>query len=72
MKKLIIWMIKVYQKMPLNSHYMCRHLPRCSDYMIDALKIHGTLKGLNLGIKRILKCNPRGTSGWDPVPKKGE
>ena len=38
--------------------------------MIEAIQIHGTLKGTILGIKRIIKCNPWGTSGYDPVPIK--
>jgi len=48
----------------------CRHYPTCSQYTIDALKIHGPIKGLYLAIHRILRCNPWGTSGYDPVPPK--
>lgn len=48
----------------------CRFNPTCSQYMIEALKIHGLLKGLYLGIKRILRCNPWGGHGHDPVPQK--
>lgn len=47
----------------------CRFQPTCSEYMIEAIKIHGIRKGLILGIKRIFKCNPWGASGYDPVPK---
>lgn len=46
----------------------CRHIPTCSQYMLDALKIHGPLKGLLLGTGRILRCRPGGTHGYDPVP----
>lgn len=49
---------------------MCRHTPTCSNYMITAIETYGWKKGLNLGIKRILKCRPNGTYGYDPVPKK--
>lgn len=49
----------------------CRHVPTCSQYTIEALKVHGPVKGLLLGIYRILRCNPWGTSGYDPVPPKG-
>lgn len=38
--------------------------------MIEALETHGVFKGLYLGTIRILKCNPFGTYGYDPVPKK--
>lgn len=50
----------------------CRFQPTCSHYMIEALKTHGLLKGFYLGTKRILKCHPWGSSGYDPVPKKEE
>ncbi len=48
----------------------CRFQPTCSDYMIDAIKIHGILYGLYLGIRRISSCHPFGKSGYDPVPSK--
>jgi putative membrane protein insertion efficiency factor len=46
----------------------CRHVPTCSQYMIDALKIHGPFTGLIMGTGRILRCRPGGTHGYDPVP----
>jgi len=46
----------------------CRHVPSCSQYMLDALKIHGPFAGLVLGADRILRCRPGGTHGYDPVP----
>jgi putative membrane protein insertion efficiency factor len=46
----------------------CRHVPTCSQYMLDALKIHGPFTGLFLGTGRILRCRPGGTHGFDPVP----
>jgi uncharacterized protein len=48
----------------------CRHVPTCSEYTIQALKIHGAVYGSWLGIKRILRCHPWGTHGYDPVPPK--
>jgi len=50
----------------------CRYQPTCSQYMLEALKTHGLLKGLFLGTKRILSCHPWGGSGYDPVPPKKE
>ncbi len=70
MKKVIISIIKFYQRLPLSSHKLCRFYPTCSSYMIDAINKFGTVKGLYLGIKRILRCNPFGGSGYDPVPLK--
>jgi putative membrane protein insertion efficiency factor len=46
----------------------CRHVPSCSQYMLDALKLHGPLHGLAMGLNRILRCRPGGTHGYDPVP----
>ncbi len=66
----IILLIKIYQKMPVSSHKKCRFYPTCSNYMIEAINSYGAIKGVNLGIKRILRCNPFGPFGYDPVPKK--
>jgi len=49
----------------------CRYHPSCSEYAIDSLKIHGPIKGLIMGTKRILSCHPWGGHGHDPVPPKG-
>ena len=48
----------------------CRHVPTCSTYAIEALQKHGPIHGLWLAIKRISKCHPWGTHGYDPVPKE--
>lgn len=50
----------------------CRFTPTCSEYARQALIIHGPIKGLLLAIWRILRCNPWGGSGYDPVPPKKE
>jgi putative membrane protein insertion efficiency factor len=46
----------------------CRHIPSCSQYMLDALKIHGPFGGFVIGLNRIFRCRPGGTHGFDPVP----
>lgn len=46
----------------------CRHIPSCSQFMLDALKLHGPFYGLKMGTGRILRCRPGGTHGYDPVP----
>ncbi|MBU2650605.1 MAG: membrane protein insertion efficiency factor YidD [Bacteroidetes bacterium] len=46
----------------------CRHLPTCSEYAVESLKKHGIFKGLWLSVRRISRCHPWGTSGFDPVP----
>ncbi|WP_076496095.1 membrane protein insertion efficiency factor YidD [Neptunomonas antarctica] len=46
----------------------CRFYPSCSHYMLEAIEIHGLLKGTGLGTLRILKCHPWHEGGVDPVP----
>lgn len=46
----------------------CRHLPTCSEYALEALRLHGPWRGLTLSAQRLLRCQPWGTSGYDPVP----
>ncbi len=48
----------------------CRHTPTCSQYAIEAIKTHGVFRGFWLALKRITRCNPWGTYGYDPVPPK--
>jgi putative membrane protein insertion efficiency factor len=50
-----------------GSH--CRHLPTCSSYMDEAIARHGLWAGGAMGIGRLLRCHPWGTSGFDPVPE---
>ena len=71
LKKMMILMIRFYQKClsPLMPN-VCRYSPSCSQYFIEALQIHGVLRGSLLGIKRILRCHPWGGNGYDPVPPK--
>ncbi len=70
MKRLLIGVIKVYQKIPGPWHNSCRHVPTCSNYAIEAIEKYGTIKGGRLAIKRFLKCNPWTASGYDPVKKE--
>jgi len=74
-KKILIWIVvlpvRLYQwtispLLPVS----CRHVPTCSQYTIEALKIHGIFTGTYLAIRRIIRCHPLGTYGYDPVPPK--
>lgn len=67
MKKVLIAIIKFYQKIPGNFHNSCRFVPTCSNYAIEAIETYGAFKGGIMSIKRILRCNPWGKSGYDPV-----
>tara|TARA_B100001013_G_C24355803_1_gene342201 strand:- start:196 stop:456 length:261 start_codon:yes stop_codon:yes gene_type:complete len=52
----------------LRSH--CRFFPTCSEFTIDAIKLHGLIKGSLMSLKRISSCHPYGKEGYDPVIKK--
>lgn len=72
MKYILIKLIKIYQSIPGPWHNTCRHIPTCSNYGIEAIDKYGSIKGTYLTIKRILRCNPWGTYGYDPVIKENE
>ena len=48
----------------------CRFSPTCSQYAIEAVRVHGVFRGLALSFWRILRCNPWSRGGYDPVPPK--
>ena len=50
----------------------CRFQPSCSEYAIDAIRLHGPLKGGYLSARRMMRCHPGGGSGYDPVPPSAE
>ena len=70
MKKILIFFIRCYQIIPFASHNLCRFIPTCSEYMIEAINTYGIKKGISLGLKRIKRCHPHGDFGFDPLPKK--
>ena len=71
MKKILIYLITVYQKhislwfQSKNIH--CKFYPTCSEYTKQAIQKYGSGKGLIKGIIRILKCNPFSKGGYDPL-----
>lgn len=75
MKKLVILPVLFYKRFisrPLHAAAGpgsgCRFTPSCSTYFIQAVETHGALKGSLMGVWRILRCNPWGGYGYDPVP----
>ena len=68
MKKFLIAAIEFYRKWlsPLKPP-TCRFIPTCSEYAVQAINKYGALKGSLLAVKRILRCNPFGSSGYDPL-----
>lgn len=71
MKKVCIWMLRGYQK-KISPFFQaqgvqCKFYPSCSDYMVQAIQKYGCIKGVWLGIKRILRCHPFAKGGYDPL-----
>ena len=71
MKKFFLFLIKKYKKYcsPIIEQrgIHCKYYPTCSEYMGNAIEKYGVVKGVFLGIKRFLKCNPFSKGGYDPV-----
>ncbi len=69
-KTIFIFIIKLYQWFfsPILKTN-CRFLPTCSEYSIQSIKYYGVIKGSFLSLKRISKCHPFGSHGFDPVKK---
>ena len=71
MKWVITRLIRLYQL--LFSSWMppvCRFYPSCSRYAVEAVEVHGVLRGLFLATWRVLRCNPFNDGGVDPVPRE--
>lgn len=70
MKRVLIKLIKIYRHCisPYKGGACCKFTPTCSQYAIEAIEKYGAIKGTYLAIKRVLRCNPFGRGGYDPVP----
>jgi len=67
-KDAVVFLLRGYKRFisPLMIP-ACRFTPTCSEYMMDAVGRYGALRGVWLGVKRILRCNPFCKGGFDPV-----
>lgn len=71
MKKIILYLIKLY-KIFISPVFKimgieCKYYPTCSEYTKMAIEKYGCIKGIFLGVKRIIKCNPFSKGGYDPL-----
>lgn len=60
----LVWRYLISPAMPPA----CRYMPSCSEYALEALKVHGPLRGSALTVRRLCRCHPWGGHGYDPVP----
>lgn len=69
MRRAAVGAIRLYQRVlsPLLPR-RCKYHPTCSAYAVEAIQVHGVLRGTRLAVWRILRCNPFSHGGYDPVP----
>lgn len=70
MQKILISIIRLYQRMSRYTPPVCRFTPTCSEYTAQAILEHGVWAGLWMGVRRILRCHPFSPGGYDPVPTR--
>lgn len=75
MKPFLLFLLRIYKWVfsPLFFYLgaRCRFEPSCSNYMAQAIEVHGVTPGLKLGLRRLCRCHPwGGGAGYDPVPPK--
>ena len=64
------WIVQAVRAVRANRPPACRYLPTCSAYAIEALETHGAIKGGWLSLRRLGRCHPLGSHGYDPVPAR--
>ncbi len=70
--RLIRRFVLLYQHVRAGRPSPCRFQPTCSSYALEAVEVHGALRGSWLAVRRLGRCHPWGGQGWDPVPERTE
>ncbi len=67
---LVLLPVRFYRKVlsPMKRTPTCKFLPTCSEYAVEAVQKRGIVVGTTLAVWRVLRCNPFGKGGYDPVP----
>ncbi|NCP77219.1 membrane protein insertion efficiency factor YidD [Candidatus Gracilibacteria bacterium CG_4_9_14_0_2_um_filter_38_7] len=78
--RFLITLVRLYQRYLSPDHSIwaramnrppyCKHIPSCSEYMVESIEKRGVVRGVLKGIWRIFRCNPWSRGGYDPVEKK--
>ena len=66
--RVLLLFLRAYQAVRAGRPSPCRHVPSCSAYAMEAIERHGAARGTWLAVKRVARCRPFGSRGFDPVP----
>lgn len=66
--RFMVGLVRAYQQLAAGRPSPCRYVPSCSVYSSEAIVEHGSLRGSWLAARRLLRCHPWGSHGYDPVP----
>ena len=69
---IVLLPVRFYRRVlsPMKRMPTCKFLPTCSEYAVEAVEKRGIVVGTTLAVWRVLRCNPFGTGGYDPVPHR--
>lgn len=69
MRTVLIWLLRAY-RFAISPLYgqVCKYHPTCSAYALEAVETHGAVRGTVMAVRRVLRCHPWSSGGYDPVP----